>query len=414
MRHCKKIFKVHQLSCVLYCSMIEQTTMDIFTSASPLITSEDFNVSLVNFTYWLCEETEISTFHRVVDILDNFFVPVIIIVGLVGNSLSLVVFTATYLRQMSSSVYLAGLALSDSVFLLTVLASWLINVNIRIFHLNGLCQLLVFCGYVSSFLSVWYVVSLTIEQCIAVQFPLKRQTLCTCRNAKLVICFLALVGVGLYSISLHTTHIDEGRCTVKGAFHHTMTVFTNVDTLVTLVVPTVLILGSNIRILIALAQFYRSNVLLSDHVWYSMVQNGFILPDDRPALHTNSTYNRLQMKVTKMMLMVSSVFLLCNIPSHVARLYSLFQPPTCTFLYTQKMLLIVYYSNFSFNFILYNMSGTLFRNELSRFAKRVMNTCGLSFRAVCCRACRGYTKKSTAFVMSCHLAVVPGTMRPGV
>jgi len=42
---------------------------------------------------------------------------VLIVVGLVGNALSLVVFSSTPLRSFSSSVYLLTLAVSDSFYL---------------------------------------------------------------------------------------------------------------------------------------------------------------------------------------------------------------------------------------------------------------------------------------------------------
>ena len=49
---------------------------------------------------------------RVVNILDLYLLPLISIIGCIGNVLSFVVFTTTYLRRLSSSVYLAAPAVS--------------------------------------------------------------------------------------------------------------------------------------------------------------------------------------------------------------------------------------------------------------------------------------------------------------
>ena len=49
-----------------------------------------------------------------------YFTPIIIFVGLIGNITSFFVFVTTSLRHLSSSVYLAALALADSGFLFQV------------------------------------------------------------------------------------------------------------------------------------------------------------------------------------------------------------------------------------------------------------------------------------------------------
>ena len=75
----------------------------------------------------------------------------------------------------------------------------------------------------------------------------------------------------------------------------------------------------------AVAKFYRNRAQLEGQTHFTIVMNASdnntgIQSDgsDNPAhsLYSNSSYNRLQMKVTKMLLVVSSVFLLCHIPSH--------------------------------------------------------------------------------------------------
>ena len=49
-----------------------------------------------------------------------YLTPIIIFVGLIGNITSFFVFVTTSLRHLSSSVYLAALALTDSGFLFQV------------------------------------------------------------------------------------------------------------------------------------------------------------------------------------------------------------------------------------------------------------------------------------------------------
>jgi len=55
-----------------------------------------------------------------------YLTPIIILIGIVGNSISLRVFCSQRMRKMSASIYLASLAISDTCVLLSyVLIEWL-------------------------------------------------------------------------------------------------------------------------------------------------------------------------------------------------------------------------------------------------------------------------------------------------
>jgi len=55
-----------------------------------------------------------------------YVTPFIILVGIIGNSISLRVFCSPRMRKMSASIYLASLAISDTFVLLSyVLVEWL-------------------------------------------------------------------------------------------------------------------------------------------------------------------------------------------------------------------------------------------------------------------------------------------------
>lgn len=76
---------------------------------------------------------------RIVEVLDFYLLPVIASVGSVGNLLSFLVFTATYLHRLSSSIYLAALAIVDTVFLVVMLFSWLTVFGIQVRQTVGCC-----------------------------------------------------------------------------------------------------------------------------------------------------------------------------------------------------------------------------------------------------------------------------------
>lgn len=92
------------------------------------------------------------------------FIPIIVVIGIIGNLLSILVFMRTRICRLSSSVYLAALAVSDTGFLLQLGVVWMNYVGVHLFHMYGFCQLFIYLSYVCSFMSVWLVVSFTVER----------------------------------------------------------------------------------------------------------------------------------------------------------------------------------------------------------------------------------------------------------
>ncbi|XP_071452873.1 trissin receptor [Hetaerina americana] len=139
------------------------------------------------------------------DLLDFFhlyYIPFIILVGLVGNLLSCVVFLNTHLRLRSSSYYLAALATADLGFLATLFLVWLNNnAGVVVFNRDGWCQGLVYVSSVCSFLSVWLIVAFTVERFIAVQYPLHRPHMCTVARAKGIVLALTVFALISHSYS---------------------------------------------------------------------------------------------------------------------------------------------------------------------------------------------------------------------
>lgn len=147
-------------------------------------------------------------FHRVMSILNTYVLPVIILIGIVGNTVSFLVYVATpRLCRQSSSLYLAFLAMVDNISLVSIFVVWFGWVGIHIFHKNGWCQTIQYCTYVCSFLSAWTVVSFTCERWIVVFHPLKRHQLCTRKRAMAVMTSLTLTSLVFYSFSLFTTSV---------------------------------------------------------------------------------------------------------------------------------------------------------------------------------------------------------------
>ncbi|KAH3752688.1 hypothetical protein DPMN_187313 [Dreissena polymorpha] len=126
----------------------------------------------------------------------TYITPVIAVLGIVGNSVSLMVFLSKNMRKLSASMYLIALAISDIMsLLLYVLPEWLKHGEPllsgyswpSLLQTNGVCKSVLYIQYIARFLSSWFVVFFTIERFIGVCFPLRRKDLCDHRSASRVI-----------------------------------------------------------------------------------------------------------------------------------------------------------------------------------------------------------------------------------
>ncbi|XP_059483829.1 uncharacterized protein LOC132201588 [Neocloeon triangulifer] len=197
----------------------------------------------------------------VIDLLHVYYIPAIVVAGVLCNLLNVVVFTSTYLRRRSSSYYLAALALSDTCFLITLGLIWTgDSLGVNTFNKEGWCQGVVYLSTASSSLSVWLTVGFTVERFVAVKYPLQRPHICTVAKAKAVVLGTVFVSLVLSSYGLLTAGVVERghgvqSCDVKPQFRDLMRVVTVIDSILTLALPSVLIGLMNMFIVRCLMKF---------------------------------------------------------------------------------------------------------------------------------------------------------------
>lgn len=239
-------------------------------------------------------------------VLGNFlfiyFLPVIIFVGIFGNVLSLSVFLDKELRNISSSVYIMSVLITDTGTLVTLIIVWLEALSINPWYLPGMCQSFVYIGYIFAFLTEWYVVCITVENYVTLRHPTKIKTLCTVRRAVIVTLSLAVFAFSTYCVFLFLTHSNDGMChhfsddSSKNIFY----IFFYIDQVVTLLLPTIVLF---VLLAIIILQVLKS-----------------IKSKRRMSQKSNKKKSSIpQVRVAKMLFVLSTSSFLQSTPDHVLK-----------------------------------------------------------------------------------------------
>ena len=180
---CNKIKIVFIVLMCLYISFSARFTVLIFFQTSSLWSTDTImclqmmQALLMNHTstddYQLYFDTciQLKPPSHVGHTIYIYTMPVIVVVGLCGNALSLRVFLCPTMRKLSATAYLAALSLSDMIVLLTFGAlKWLDitmdhltgSSSIQVLAYPGVCHMYEYVVHVARFISVWCLVVFTI------------------------------------------------------------------------------------------------------------------------------------------------------------------------------------------------------------------------------------------------------------
>ncbi|KAK4300623.1 hypothetical protein Pmani_027178, partial [Petrolisthes manimaculis] len=274
-----------------------------------------------NITSWVDEGEEVGVGvgnatqvwggRRVVEMVGMWVTPGLVWVGVGGNLLCVWVWCASPLRTLSSSVYLVWLAGSDTIFLASVAGAWGGALG-----LPGWCPALTYATHASAGLSVWLVVAFTVERYVAVCRPLLRAAVCTVRRARAATATLAVAALLLYSYLLVAAAPRSASprpvCGVRPQYMSVAKAMDQIDLALTLVLPVLTVATLNLRI--------------ARCVWHvDRMRHALAPPPTRTSMGntggSGSGRGNTQAKVTKMLLVTSSVFILLNLPSYLVRAY---------------------------------------------------------------------------------------------
>lgn len=242
---------------------------------------------------------EITEFIQKVNYYITIFEILMVICGILGNGLALIVINRRSLRDTSSSVFITYLAIFDISVLvvhITNLAAshWILS---YIFHcfLAYLTDLVTFC-------SVWIMVIMTLERCIAVRSPFLAKRFCTTENARYSIYSLIIFSLILFSSTfpvMHTVDKLQQKCGIRSQYQK----------ILRFIKPTIFYFLPDI--------FLLANLFVIYELCLARQQRNKTLMNPENAIHQLNAvaFNRKQQQLTIMLVTVSLSFYIFTTPA---------------------------------------------------------------------------------------------------
>jgi G protein-coupled receptor 139 len=300
--------------------------------------------------------------------LNDISMYILPILALVGNSITLlVILTNPQFNRSSFSVYVKAMAISDTFVLIFKLLSYQ-NKTSKYFYFSSLCTILIFCSEASVLLSIWIIVSITIERTLVVLFPLHKKKFVSVYRARSIVIIIGILTI-IFSTRVLIIPIDKSiehirRCHPMPGWQSYRRINKTITEFGYCHIPlTIVIIG---------------NLLTICTVKRAVVQ--------RHDMFRNSTYeqkrqmNSNEKQLMLMLLIVTLMFIVYFVPFTIVEIIQRWGLPfgIC---FTQKSFEIYMIIrslsellkdlNFCTNFIIYCVSGRRFRYALISLFKRL-------------------------------------------
>ncbi len=342
-------------------------TVSVVSSLTSMTTSHSTDA----FTGVLeCNITEIDKQQDIGDLVFEYgwkyVAPIIFILGIVGNTLTILVMRRKRLRGSTACVYLPLIAFFDSLALIFgMIPEWIeasFKYKFKEIH-PATCKFEKFSFYTCADVAIWLLVAFNLDRFVAVCFPLKRTKICVNRRAWIIAAGLLLLGF-IKNFPVFWTRgyqkFDDGYETNCGRPHEYFEKYVRPWIAFTCVslIPFIFITTFNAGIIYTLV--HLRDITSSD----IKINNVCTQTDVR---------NRRFSQTTIMCIGVSVLFLLTVVPSMILNIGNAYWSKGGNDAYdiAKAVNNIIVYLNHSLNFFLYCLTGRRFRQELVAMCKRL-------------------------------------------
>lgn len=339
---------------------------------------------------WHYNEWNMSSLTIVYDVLSTInliYIPLLILFGTFGNIVSIIVIFGSKLRYIPPNLYLAFLCASDTAFLISLIPVWFSLMQSMVEQRSTvslfMCRAHVYVMNCASWLSSWIVMALTIERLAVVvqrgRFISKsssdRARWVTAAIFPLPLVFNSYVffWVGL---------LDEGGCDMLPEYDSYGIVISAADTFLVFLLPLLVNLIANGNVF---ARLWKGRSPMTRLIIRN-TQSSL-----RRYIHTDHV-SRQRQQLTKILIAVPMVFLMLNLPSYSLRIYHFIDQfvryvqgdngpkvigPFAAII--SEIALLLNYTNFGINFVVYCVVSRSFRTAPSKLIRRRAMRFGAKF-----------------------------------
>ncbi|CAJ0576011.1 unnamed protein product, partial [Mesorhabditis spiculigera] len=285
-------------------------------------------------------------------------IPVFCVFGMAGNSMALMLIrTNFWLRRLTSNAYLSTLSISSCLFLFTVFVTWADSkYSVPLYNKSEIgCKFFTFLAHACDFICVWMISWVSCDRMIVLYRPGIRKWVCTKKFAKRMVVFTIFISLLLYSWCIMSASLEMEDGTVFCGLDRNQTLFGNtignlyfsftmIDTVICTVLPSILIVVVNSFAIYRYRQcmkIYSSGVLRVRFLRTPDTQNNndyeettakkLLLSQATPTMNTPSTQSSRgtacgkmrssDLQLSRTLLVVTSTFVLLNVPNYALRLY---------------------------------------------------------------------------------------------
>lgn len=307
--------------------------------------------------------------------------------GFIGNFLAMITFSSRRMRQISSSIFLLVLALSDTIALITSIWFFLADAfNIQLQNYSALaCRFRTFFAYVFMDLSSWCIAGLAFDRFLRTEIPLRAKLICIPRNVLItvLIFFLLLCGINGHYFSAGigqerggnrtTAHCLENREAYPRYYYFYKIIWPKIDMIVFCFLPACIMILCNVRIIYIVRRqrrhFEMQTSLTNNQSNTTPIQQ--TLNGSVPVKRTSPHRKALERQMSLMMSACVLVFLSTTVPvtiylillEQVIVKYPNFSVDNAYYVFIFRMLRALMYTHFACNFYLYCLTSRIFRGE---------------------------------------------------
>ena len=316
------------------------------------------NTEEVSNTDSFMEEVQTYLTFKIASYIAFYWMPILIPIGLLGNTLSFLVMIKPSNRKMSTCIYMAVISINDNLMMISALYTWLVTV-IKLHEGHPMeCKFVAYLVFIAMQNSTLLVLAMTFDKYIAIRWPHKAAIKSTPRRAKITI-----AGVTSFVVIYNIPHIFftkmVGDICIGYAIGGTITqIYSWMSFVLNAIISFMLLIYMNCVIV--------KRVRSSRQMFEGTEGQGELKGQGKSRQNKmKNTENQL----TVMLLLVTTLFLILMIPTYIRFLYTSFVTRDTPSKYASLMLFYhvshkLYNTNNGINFFLYCISGQKFRNDL--------------------------------------------------